>query len=250
MLNAIIVDDEPHCCKTLESLLKRYCPEVSIIATCANGVDALQAIRPLNPDLVFLDVEMPKMNGFEMLEQLHEINFHLIFVTSYDAYALKAIRFSAIDYLLKPVDREELQTAVQKVVKRMQVPLPEQLKIILEKIQHPASASNKIALPTMEGLQMIAIESIISGEADDNYTTLHLKDNKKIVVSSTLKIIEELLEDHSFIRIHRSYLVNLKEIEKYMKADGGYVVMSDGSQIYVSRNKKEELIKMLLPYKE
>jgi len=230
--------------------LKRYCPEVSIIATCANGVDALQAIRPLNPDLVFLDVEMPKMNGFEMLEQLHEINFHLIFVTSYDAYALKAIRFSAIDYLLKPVDREELQTAVQKVVKRMQVPLPEQLKIILEKIQHPASASNKIALPTMEGLQMIAIESIISGEADDNYTTLHLKDNKKIVVSSTLKIIEELLGDHSFIRIHRSYLVNLKEIEKYMKADGGYVVMSDGSQIYVSRNKKEELIKMLLPYKE
>jgi len=250
MLNAIIVDDEPHCCKTLESLLKRYCPEVSIIATCANGVDALQAIRRLNPDLVFLDVEMPKMNGFEMLEQLHEINFHLIFVTSYDAYALKAIRFSAIDYLLKPLDREELQTAVQKVVKRMQVPLPEQLKIILEKIQHPASASNKIALPTMEGLQMIAIESIISGEADDNYTTLHLKDNKKIVVSSTLKIIEELLEDHSFIRIHRSYLVNLKEIEKYMKADGGYVVMSDGSQIYVSRNKKEELIKMLLPYKE
>jgi two-component system LytT family response regulator len=250
MLNAIIVDDEPHCCKTLDSLLKRYCPEVSIIATCANGVDALQAIRRLNPDLVFLDVEMPKMNGFEMLEQLHEINFHLIFVTSYDAYALKAIRFSAIDYLLKPVDREELQTAVQKVVKRMQVPLPEQLKIILEKIQHPASASNKIALPTMEGLQMIAIESIISGEADDNYTTLHLKDNKKIVVSSTLKIIEELLEDHSFIRIHRSYLVNLKEIEKYMKADGGYVVMSDGSQIYVSRNKKEELIKMLLPYKE
>jgi len=250
MLNAIIVDDEPHCCKTLDSLLKRYCPEVSIIATCANGVDALQAIRPLNPDLVFLDVEMPKMNGFEMLEQLHEINFHLIFVTSYYAYALKAIRFSAIDYLLKPVDREELQTAVQKVVKRMQVPLPEQLKIILEKIQHPASASNKIALPTMEGLQMIAIESIISGEADDNYTTLHLKDNKKIVVSSTLKIIEELLEDHSFIRIHRSYLVNLKEIEKYMKADGGYVVMSDGSQIYVSRNKKEELIKMLLPYKE
>ena len=250
MLNAIIADDEQHCCKTLDALLKRYCPEVNVVAICANGIEALGAIRQLKPDLVFLDVEMPKMNGFEMLEQLHEINFHLIFVTSYDAYALKAIRFSAIDYLLKPVDREELQTAVQKVVKRMQVPLPEQLKIILEKIQHPASASNKIALPTMEGLQMIAIESIISGEADDNYTTLHLKDNKKIVVSSTLKIIEELLEDHSFIRIHRSYLVNLKEIEKYMKADGGYVVMSDGSQIYVSRNKKEELIKMLLPYKE
>lgn len=250
MLNAIIVDDEPHCCKTLDSLLKRYCPDVSIIATCANGVDALQAIRRLNPDLVFLDVEMPKMNGFEMLEQLHEINFHLIFVTSYDAYALKAIRFSAIDYLLKPVDREELQTAVQKVIKRMQAPLPEQLKIILEKIQHPASASNKIALPTMEGLQMIAVESIVVCEADDNYTTLMLKNNKKIVVSCTLKVIEELLEDHSFIRVHRSFVVNLQEIEKYVKGDGGYLVMSDGSEILISRNKKEELLKKLVSGRE
>jgi len=250
MLKAIIVDDEPHCCKTLESLLKRYCPEVSIIATCANGADALKAIQALNPNLVFLDVEMPKMNGFEMLEQLPEINFHLIFVTSYDAYALKAIRFSAIDYLLKPVDREELQAAVQKVVKRVQTPLPEQLKIILEKIQHPASASNKIALPTMEGLQMIAVESIISCEADDNYTKLMLKNNKKIVVSCTLRVIEELLEDHSFIRVHRSFVVNLHEIEKYVKGDGGYLIMSDGSEILISRNKKEELLKKLLPNRE
>jgi two-component system LytT family response regulator len=246
MLKAIIVDDEPHCCKTLESLLKRYCPEVIISATCANGADALKAIQAHNPDLVFLDVEMPKMNGFEMLEQLHEINFHLIFVTSYDAYALKAIRFSAIDYLLKPVDREELQAAVRKVVKRVQTPLPEQLKIILEKIQHPASASNKIALPTMEGLQMIAVESIISCEADDNYTKLMLKNNRKIVVSCTLKVIEELLEDHSFIRVHRSFVVNLHEIEKYVKGDGGYLIMSDGSEILISRNKKEELLKKLL----
>jgi two-component system LytT family response regulator len=181
-----------------------------------------------------------------MLEQLREINFHLIFVTSYDAYALKAIRFSAIDYLLKPVDREELQTAVQKVIRRMQAPLPEQLKIILEKIQHPAAASNKIALPTMEGLQMIAVESIVVCEADDNYTTLMLKNNKKIVVSCTLKVIEELLEDHSFTRVHRSFVVNLSEVEKYIKGDGGYLVMSDGSEILISRNKKEELLKNLL----
>ena len=246
MLNAIIADDEQHCCKTLDALLKRYCPEVNVVAICANGIEALEAIRQLKPDLVFLDVEMPKMNGFEMLEQLPEINFHLIFVTSYDAYALKAIRFSAIDYLLKPVDREELQNAVQKVMQRMENPLPEQLKIILEKMHQPSAAPTKIALPTMEGLQMVSVESIISCEANDNYTTLILKNNRKIVVSSTLKIIEELLEDHSFIRIHRSYLVNLKEIEKYVKADGGYVVMSDGSQVYVSRNKKDELLKMLL----
>src|SRR5213592_2442459 len=130
MLNAIIVDDEVHSYKTLDALLKRYCSEVNVIAICVNGDDALKAIRKLNPELVFLDVEMPKMNGFEMLEQLPSVDFHLIFVTSYDAYALKAIRFSAIDYLLKPVDREELQRAVQKVVERMEAPLPEQLKII------------------------------------------------------------------------------------------------------------------------
>ena len=246
MLKAIIVDDELHCCKTLESLLKRYCPEVNILATCINGVEALKAIEELHPNLVFLDVEMPKMNGFEMLEQLPPIDFHLIFVTSYDAYALKAIRFSAIDYLLKPVDREELQKAVQKVIKRIEVPLPEQLKIILDRINQPLQSAGKIALPTMEGLEMVQVESIISCEADDNYTKLHLKNNRKIIVSSTLKVIEELLEDYSFIRIHRSYLVNLKEIEKYVKTDGGYVVMSDGSQIYVSRNKKEELLKLLL----
>jgi two-component system LytT family response regulator len=250
MLNAIIVDDEIHSCKTLEALLKRDCPQVNLVALCSNGEEAIRMIKQSNPDVVFLDVEMPRMNGFEMLERLPQINFHLIFVTSYDAYALKAIRFSAIDYLLKPINRDELKAAVEKVTNRMQVPLPEQLKIILEKMQHPVASTDRIALPTLEGLQMLPIDSIISCEADDNYTTLHLKGNKKIVVSSTLKVIEELLEDHSFVRIHRSYLVNLKEIEKYVKADGGYVVMSDGSEILISRNKKEELLKQLLPYKE
>jgi two-component system LytT family response regulator len=250
MLNTIVIDDESHCCKTLDTLLKRYCQEVNVVGTCANGVEALEAIRRLKPDLVFLDVEMPKMNGFEMLEELSSVNFHLIFVTSYDAYALKAIRFSAIDYLLKPVDREELQTAVRKVMKRMQAPLPDQLKIILQKVQYPSSASNKIALPTMEGLQMIPVDSIVSCEADDNYTTLMLKNNKKILVSCTLKVIEELLEEYSFIRVHRSFVVNLNEIEKYVKGDGGYLVMSDGSEILISRNRKEELLKKLVAGRE
>ena len=141
MVNAIIVDDEAHSYKTLDAMLKRYCSGVNVMAICTNGADALNAIQQLHPDLVFLDVEMPGMNGFEMLEHLLEINFHLIFVTSYDAYALKAIRFSAIDYLLKPIDREELQKAVQKVAKRMEAPLPEQLKIILDKMKQPSAAS-------------------------------------------------------------------------------------------------------------
>jgi len=250
MINAIIVDDEVHSCKTIESLLQQYCPEVNVLTTCSNGLMALEAIRRLNPHLVFLDVEMPKMNGFEMLEQLNEINFHLIFVTSYDAYALKAIRFSAIDYLLKPVDREELQKAVQKVIQRIDAPLPEQLRIIMDRLQEPNSRSNKIALPTMEGLQMIPVQNIISCEANDNYTTLLLKDRKKVVVTGTLKAIEELLEDFPFLRVHRSYLVNLDEVEKYVKADGGYLVMSDGAQIFISRNKKDELLKRLVSGRE
>jgi len=217
MLNAIIVDDEIHSCKTLEALLKRDCPQVNLVALCSNGEEAIRMIKQSNPDVVFLDVEMPRMNGFEMLERLPQINFHLIFVTSYDAYALKAIRFSAIDYLLKPINRDELKAAVEKVTNRMQVPLPEQLKIILEKMQHPVASTDRIALPTLEGLQMLPIDSIISCEADDNYTTLHLKGNKKIVVSSTLKVIEELLEDHQFLRVHRSYLVSLNKINSVEK---------------------------------
>ena len=250
MIKAFIIDDEPGCCKTLSLLLERYCPEVQVVAIFNNGLDALQAINESSPDLVFLDVQMPKMNGFEMLEKLSIVNFHLIFTTSYDQYALKAFRFSAIDYLLKPVDREELQKALQKVLQRSQMSAAEQLQIMFQKLYHPASSINKIALPTMEGLQMIPVQSIISCEAHDNYTTLILKDNKKLVVSCTLKVIEEMLENYSFIRVHRSFLVNLHEVEKYVKGDGGYLVMSDASHIYISRNKKEELLKKLLHDKE
>src|SRR5678810_915780 len=169
MLKAIIVDDEPYCCETIATLLEDN-PEVEIVSICHNAIDALSAIKKYSPDLVFLDVEMPKMNGFEMLEQLPSINFHLIFTTSYDQYALKAIRFSAIDYLLKPIDREELRSAVEKVKDRFQIPVPQQLEILLQKFKQPSNPVNKIALPTMEGLQMIPIETIVSCESDDNYT--------------------------------------------------------------------------------
>ena len=250
MLKAIIVDDEPYCCEILAAMLESECPKLEIVSICKNGEDALAAIRQHAPDLVFLDVEMPKMNGFEMLEQLSSINFHLIFTTSYDQYALKAIRFSAIDYLLKPIDREELKKAVQKVKERIQSPIPQQLEILMQKLRQPSSPVNKIALPTMEGLHMIPIETIVSGESDDNYTNLKLKSGKKLLVTRSLKEIEESLEQHSFIRVHRSYLVNLNEIEKYIKGDGGYLVMSDGTSIDVAKNKKEILLKKLLPERE
>jgi len=248
-LKAIIVDDEPYCCEALATLLED-CPEVEVIAVCHNAEDALKAIRKNSPGLVFLDVEMPKMNGFEMLEQLPSVNFEIIFTTSYDQYALKAIRFSAIDYLLKPVDREELLIAVQKVVRRNQKPIAQQLEILMQKIHQPSTPITKIAMPTMEGLQMIRVDSVISCESDSNYTILLLKNNKKIVVSRTLKEIEELLEEHAFARVHRCYLANLNEVEKYIKGEGGYLLMSDGSKIDVARNKKDVLLKKLLPYKE
>lgn len=248
MVNALIVDDEPYCRKVLTTLLQKYCPDVNILAVCSSGAEALKAIRDQQPHLVFLDVEMPQMNGFEMLEQLPSINFHLIFTTSYDQYALKAIRFSAIDYLLKPIDREELQRAVQKVHDHFQRPITQQLEILLQKMTHPSPSINKLALPTMEGLQMVTIDSIISCESDSNYTFVLLKTKQRLVVSRTLKDIEEMLEDHPFVRVHHSYLVNLNEVERYVKGEGGYLVMSDGSSIDVSRSKKETLLKRLLHY--
>ena len=248
-LKAIIVDDEPYCCETIATLLEES-RDVEIVSVCHNAADALVAIRKYSPDIVFLDVEMPKMNGFEMLEQLPQVNFEIIFTTSYDQYALKAIRFSAIDYLLKPVDEEELRTAIQKVIQRSQKPITQQLEILLQKIHQPSTPINKIAMPTMEGLQMIPVDSIISCESDSNYTILQLKNSKKLIVSRTLKEIEELLEEHSFLRVHRCYLANMNEVEKYVKGEGGYLVMSDGTTIDVARNKKEVLLKKLLPHKE
>ena len=181
-----------------------------------------------------------------MLEQLPSIGFALIFTTSYDQYALKAFRFSALDYLLKPIDREELQKAVQKVADRRQPPVAQQLEILLQKISQPAAAVNRVALPSMEGLQMVPVEAIISCESDSNYTIVLLKDKQRFVVSRTLKEIEEMLSDYPFVRVHHSFLVNINEVCKYVKGEGGYLVMSDGSTVDVSRSKKEMLLKKLL----
>jgi two-component system LytT family response regulator len=247
MIKAVIIDDEMHCRKTLGMLLKEYCPEVQVIEQCDNGETGIEVIRKLNPDLVFLDIEMPHMNGFEMLEKLSEISFTLIFTTGYDQYAIKAFRFSALDYLLKPVDHEELKKAVTRAVQHLLPPLPQQLEILLQRINQHAPAINKIALPTMEGLQMIPVDSIISCASERNYTFILLKNNLKIVVSKILKEVEEMLEEYSFLRVHHSYIVNLNEISKYVKGEGGYLVMSDGSSVDVSRSKKEILLQKLQP---
>jgi len=249
MITATIVDDEPLCCESLATLLQRYCPAVKVLDICYSASAALKSIEEHPPQILFLDIEMPHMNGFELLEKLPEINFQLIFTTSYDQYAIKAIQFSALDYLLKPIEREELQKAVQKAIQHMQHPLPQQIEILLQKLRHPTIALNKVAIPTLEGLQMIFIESVISCAADSNYTTLFLKNKQKITASRTLKEIEEMLEDYSFARVHHYYLINVNDVEKYVKGEGGYLIMSDGSTIDVSRNRKEMLLKKLQPGK-
>ncbi|HEX7847213.1 MAG TPA: LytTR family DNA-binding domain-containing protein, partial [Chitinophagaceae bacterium] len=221
MIKAILVDDELHGLETLNILLGEYCPEVKVMEKCSSAKKALEAIDKIKPDLVFLDIEMPVMNGFELLEQFDQIPFSVIFTTSYDQYAIKAIRFSALDYLLKPVDPKELIAAVHKVERKKNPPSNEQLRMLMDQLQHKESRFTKIAVPTTEGFELIPAEEVVRCEADDNYTHLFLKNKSKIIASRSLKEMEEHLKDfHSFVRVHHSYIVNLNEVVKYIRGEG------------------------------
>lgn len=244
MIRAILIDDETHCRETLSIQLEKYCSDVQLLSQCNSAVQGLQAIEQYHPDVVFLDVEMPTMNGFEMLQQFTHMPFEVIFTTGYDAYAIKAIRFSAIDYLLKPIDKDELIKAVEKVRQRTSHNLSQQFDILLERLGHKPRSLQKIALPTLDGFELVPLDNILHCEADSNYTHVMLKDAKKVLVSRTLKEIEELLDGHSFLRIHHSHLVNLNEIVRYIRGEGGYVIMSDNTSITVSRSRKDALLKI------
>jgi two-component system LytT family response regulator len=187
---------------------------------------------------------MPMMNGFEMLEQFSEIPFAVIFTTSYDQYAIKAIRFSALDYLLKPIDPKELISAIKKVQAKKILPSAEQFRMLLKQIQHTGNSFQKIAVPTVEGFELIPADEVVRCEADDNYTHIFLKNKSRIVASRTLKEMEEQLREFSFfVRVHHSFIVNLNEVTKYVRGEGGYLVMSDGSSVNVSRSRKDALMK-------
>ena len=215
---------------------------------CRSGKKGLEAIQKHSPDLVFLDIEMPAMNGFEMLEQFKEIPFSVIFTTSYDQYAIKAIRFSALDYLLKPIDPKELILAVQKIQTQKNLPSAEQFEMLLKHVHHKGTGFQKIAIPTAEGFELIPSDHIVHCEANDNYTHLYLKNKNKITACRTLKEMEEQLQDFDFfIRVHHSHLVNLNEVTKYVRGEGGYLILTDGSSVNVSRSRKEMLLKKLQP---
>jgi two-component system LytT family response regulator len=245
-MRAILVDDEIHCLDTLSILIKEYCPEVEIIEICNSAKTALISIERNHPGLVFLDIEMPVMNGFELLEQFKEINFPVIFTTSYDQYAIKAIRFSALDYLLKPIDPRELIAAVRKATTQKTMPSSEQFSMLLNHIKDKNNGFTKIAVPTTEGFELIPADQILRCEANDNYTHLYTKAKDKITACRSLKEIEEQLNDFGyFLRVHHSYVANMNEVTKYIKGEGGYLVMSDGSTVDVSRSRKEMLLKKL-----
>ena len=245
MIKAILIDDEVHCIDTLSMLISDYCPEVQVIEQCVSAKQGLIAVGRHHPELIFLDIEMPVMNGFEFLEQFTKIPFSVIFTTSYDQYAIKAIRFSALDYLLKPIDPKELVTAVHKVQVQKTPPSAEQFRMLIDQVQNRGKKFTRVAVPTSEGYELIPAEEIVYCEADDNYTHFFLKNKKKIIGCRTLKEVEEQLNDfESFIRVHHSYMVNLNEVNKYIRGEGGYLIMSDGSTVNVSRSRKDALMKL------
>ncbi len=244
MIKAILIDDEMHCLKTLDLLLGEYCANVQVLEKCNDAATGLKAIELHKPDLVFLDIEMPEMNGFEMLEHLPQINFAVIFTTGYDQYAIKAFHFSALDYLLKPIEPKELIDAVKKVEEQHHLPMPEQFEMLLKKIGGVNSGFTKIAVPTAEGFELISATDVIYFEAESNYTHIFLKNKNKVIACRTLKKIEEQIQDYNFfVRVHNSYMVNLNEVVRYVRGEGGYLVMSDNSSVNVSRTRKDALLK-------
>lgn len=244
MHTAIIIDDEAKGRMALKQKLQDYCKEVQVAGEAENGETGIKLIEKIKPDIVFLDIEMPRMDGFEMLHRLPEKNFHLIFTTAYDQYAIKAIKYAAFDYLLKPVDIEELKMAIAKIHSQKQ-PYTDKKLTLLDQNLHSKNAFNKIAISTLDGLLFFEIKDIVQLEANSNYTTLHFVNGAKLVASKTLKDFEELLPTDIFFRVHHSHLINLNYIKRYIKGDGGQIELHNGNYVDVSRRKKEDFLKII-----
>jgi len=244
-LRTLIVDDEDLARKNLEFLIKDYCPNVEVIGNAASAKEAVRFLKSNSIDLMLLDIEMPNGSGFELLEMIKdEINFKIIFITAYHEYALKAFKYSATDYILKPINPEELEAGIAKIQAVSSTESKDKIDTLIENVQRRGEQFNKIALPSMEGLQFVALDDVIYCESQDNYTQFFLVDGKKIMVSKTIKFFEDALDDSKFFRVHRSNIINLKYIDKYVKGEGGYVVLKQGARIPVSRRRKESFLQL------
>jgi two-component system LytT family response regulator len=246
-INAILIDDEKSSLQSLTYELNAYCPEVEVLAAIKDPVQGLAHLQKSPPDVLFLDIEMPGMNAFELLQQLPEINFDVIFVTAYDQFAIKAFDFNASDYLLKPVRKDKLIQAVQKVLDRQQHKLDKtDLEALIQNIRvQTRSGLENIALPTSDGFSMVHVNDIAHLQADSNYTWVYLGNQKKHLIAKTLKDMEGMLDFPQYFRAHKSHLVNLNHVDRYVRGQGGYLVLKDGTQIPVARTQKSDLMQML-----
>jgi two-component system LytT family response regulator len=239
-MNCIIIDDEKHCIKTLTSLIETHFNEVRILDSCQDSAKAYDLIIQLKPDFIFLDIEMPLLNGFDLLSKFDELFFDVVFTTAYDTYAIKAIKYSALDYLLKPIDREDLAAAIEKIKKKQGILSKAQLR--LATAVHNKQLPDTIALPTSEGLTFTHVNDIVYCTADGSYTRMIMLDKSEALLSKTLGDVEELLREYDFFRIHHSSLVNLKQVRKYIRGEGGEVLMSNGKSLLVARSRKPDFL--------
>lgn len=248
MLKTIVIDDQEFCTEVIKDMLADENPETEVCAVCHSGKDGMKAISKHRPDLVILDVEMPEMTGFEMLQKIKEVDFDVIFTTSFDKYSIEAIRFSAMDYLLKPVVPYELKAAIDRVIKNQDKNLSKKISSLFRNLTETRKNIDQIAIPSSDGLVFISVSEIVHCESDSNYTTLFMKSKEKIIITKTLKEVETLLEGTDFFRIHNSHLINMKHIRKYIRGNAGYVIMSDGASLNIARNKKEDFLKQFVHF--
>jgi two-component system LytT family response regulator len=243
-MKAILVDDEPDGIGTLKKMLELHCPQVNIADTCSNATRAKQVIGEAQPDVIFLDIQMPGKSGLELLTELPDKNFEVIFVTAHNEYMLQALQYSAADYLLKPVDEDRLIEAVDRVEKKLEAGKKEErteaLMFNLSKAGKPAEM--RLCLPTLKGFIVLKLDDIIYCEAERSYTIFHLEGGKTVTVSKPLVDYDTLLKDTSFFRIHKSFLINLHCVKEYQRGEGGLLIMSDNTEIEVSRRKKEQFL--------
>lgn len=246
MLKAIIIEDETRSRETLRGLLKLYCKNVEVVAEADGVRTGIEAIMTHKPDVIFLDIQMPDGSGFKLLESLASIDFEIIFTTAFDQFAIKAIKFSAIDYLLKPIFPEDLQSAVHKAESKQEARNTQKsVEVLLENIKKPLHESPKIVLSTSDKINVVEVKDIIRCESDNYYTVYYFMNGTKLLVSKTLKENEELLSGYNFIRPHKSHLINIMYIKSFHKHDGGHILMTDGSLVPVSRRKKEKIVDII-----
>jgi two-component system LytT family response regulator len=243
MIRAVIVDDEENNIGALKSLLTQFCPEVEVVGTAENAKEAFTVITDINPQLVFLDIEMPFGNGFGLIEKMMPVNFEVIFVTAFDQYAITAFKYSALDYLLKPVSIEDLKRAVNRSSQRItEKNVNSRIESLIANFRNEVPGLKKIGLPTAEGLIFEEIENIIHLQAESNYTLVFVKNKKKMTITKSLKDFEDILPAATFCRLHHSHIVNLNYITKYYKGRGGYVELIDGTTVEVSTRKKDDFL--------